>query len=156
MKSTLEYVWDSLKCTFTWAMPYKWSTVGLLTKNFIFTALNPRSGSHTINDLFFWNVMLWFLPYIIYAYDITHVNEDFITLQKTKVCLNFMFCAMLNVPKVQQSSVESKFGPLQLSYPHTRSPLQSTSESQSPSLTPHWLDSVQHESSPSQTPKNII
>ena len=49
---------------------------------------------------------------------------------------------------VQQSSVESKELPTQLSCPQTRPDLQSASESQSPSPSPHLFEDEQQLSSP--------
>ena len=53
---------------------------------------------------------------------------------------------------VQQSSVELNVSPTQLLLPQIRLPLQSLSESQSPSLIPHWLDEVQQSLPPMQLP----
>ena len=51
---------------------------------------------------------------------------------------------------VQQSSPEVNVSPTQLACPQIKLPLQSLSESQSPSLLPHWLDEVQQSLPPLQ------
>ena len=55
----------------------------------------------------------------------------------------------LSPGSVQQSSVESNVLPAQLLDPQTKFPLQSLSQSQSPSPTLHCFDEEQHESPPS-------
>ena len=50
----------------------------------------------------------------------------------------------MKLPGWQQSTNDRKGGG-QLSLPQIKSSIQSLSESQSPSLMPHWLDDEQHE-----------